>query len=108
MEKRRSRIDGAGIDKLPNFLPHEMENMKTLRNVIAPLLIVMMVLLSGTSRAVNTITVTDPGDIGPGTLRDAIAGALPGATINFAAGLDTITLTSGALVIDKDLTISGP
>src|SRR5438034_5145183 len=82
--------------------------MKILRNVIAPLLILMVVLLSGTSRAVNTITVTDPGDIGPGTLREAIAGALPGDTINFAAGLGTVTLTSGELVIDKDLTISGP
>src|SRR5207249_12321956 len=73
-----------------------------------PLLILMMVLLSGTSRAVNTITVTNPGDIGPGTLREAIAGAVPGDTINFAAGLGTITLTSAELVIDKDLTISGP
>src|SRR5947208_7474654 len=82
--------------------------MKILRNVIAPLLILMMVLLSGTSRAVNTITVTNPGDIGPGTLREAIAGAVPGDTINFATGLGTITLTSGELVIDKDLTISGP
>src|SRR5437867_10304132 len=82
--------------------------MKILRNVIAPLLILMVVLLSGTSRAVNTITVTNPGDIGPGTLREAIAGALPGDTINFATGLGTITLTSGELVIDKDLTISGP
>src|SRR5437667_5462291 len=82
--------------------------MKILRNVIAPLLILMVVLLSGTSRAVNTSTVTNPGDIGPGTLREAIAGALPGDTINFATGLGTITLTSGELVIDKDLTISGP
>src|SRR6266705_2443766 len=82
--------------------------MEILRNVIAPLLILMMVLLSGTSRAVNTITVTNPGDIGPGTLREVIAGALPGDTINFATGLGTITLTSGELVIDKDLTISGP
>src|SRR5437773_7626258 len=82
--------------------------MKILRNVIAPLLILMMVLLSGTSRAVNTITVTNPGDIGPGTLREVIAGALPGDTINFATALGTITLTSGELVIDKDLTISGP
>src|SRR5213596_2645359 len=82
--------------------------MKILRNVIAPLLILMVVLLSGTSWAVNTITVTNPGDIGPGTLREAIAGALPGDTINFATGLGTITLTSGELVIDKDLTISGP
>src|ERR671918_191841 len=82
--------------------------MKMLRNVVTPLLIVMVALLSMTSWAVNTITVTNPGDSGTGTLREAIALALPGDTIDFAAGLDTITLTSDELVIDKDLTISGP
>src|SRR5438093_1286813 len=89
-------------------------NMKILRNIMAPLLIAMVVLLSATSWAVNIITVTDPGDYSPsdnpvpGTLRAAIAGAAAGDTINFAAGLGTITLTSGELVINKDLTISGP
>src|SRR5213596_3300241 len=91
-------------------------NMKILRNIIAPLLIVMVVLLSATSWAENMITVTNPGDDeGPltpfcssGTLRCAVVKAVPGDTINFAAGLGTVTLTSGELVIDKDLTISGP
>src|SRR5438552_4647389 len=91
-------------------------NMKILRNIIAPLLIVMVVLLSATSWAENMITVTNPGDDeGPltpfcssGTLRCAVVKAVPGDTINFATALGTITLTSGELVIDKDLTISGP
>ncbi len=93
-----------------------VKNMKIMRNVIAPLLILMVVLLSATSWAENMITVTNPGDdegaITPfcssGTLRCAVVKAVPGDTINFAAGLGTVTLTSGELVIDKDLTISGP
>jgi hypothetical protein len=55
------------------------------------------------------ITVENTNDSGPGSLRQAIANALPGDVISFAEDLDgeTITLTSGELVIDKDLTITG-
>ena len=42
------------------------------------------------------------------TLRQAIIAAAAGDTINFAAGLTTITLTSAELLINKDLTINGP
>jgi LPXTG-site transpeptidase (sortase) family protein len=41
------------------------------------------------------------------TLREAITDAGNGATINFSV-TGTITLTSGQLTIDKDLTITGP
>src|SRR5262249_332844 len=64
----------------------------------------------------NTITVTSTGD-GPDNaancpgancrLRDAIAKAVPGDTIDFAV-TGTITLTSGELFISKNLTIQGP
>src|SRR5947199_6470754 len=80
-----------------------IEDMKIIRNVMAPLL-VMMVLLSASAWAV---TVTSTGDSGAGTLLDAIADPLVD-TIDFAPGLGTITLTSGELFIDRDLTISGP
>ena len=53
--------------------------------------------------------VTNKGDHGPGTLRDAITGANAGDTITFAPNLKgTITLTSGELPIPSDLAIIGP
>jgi hypothetical protein len=56
-----------------------------------------------------TLTVTNTNDSGSGSLRDAIAIASPGSTINFSLPLPaTITLTTGELLINKDLTISGP
>ena len=56
-----------------------------------------------------TIFVTNNNDSGEGSLREAIATAESGDTIIFAGSLanQTITLTSGQLEIDKDLTIDG-
>ena len=58
----------------------------------------------------NIIVVTNTNDSGPGSLRAALADANDGDTINFDASLkgQTITLTSGQLNVDKDVTISGP
>src|SRR6185369_5831269 len=75
-----------------------------MRNTIATLLALSALLLTHSGRAA-TVTTTD--DDGPGSLRDAIANAAPGETINFTS-VGTITLTSGELLIDKDLIISGP
>lgn len=52
--------------------------------------------------------VTTPTDDGPGSLRRAIADALPGDTIRFARTLPPLILLRSTLVIDKDLTILGP
>ena len=54
-----------------------------------------------------TITVTHTDDSGAGSLREAIASAAPGDTINLDV-TGTITLTTGELLINTDLTISGP
>jgi len=53
-----------------------------------------------------TLTVTNGGDSGAGTLRNQIAAAASGDTIDFS-GVTTVTLTSGELVINKNLTING-
>ena len=70
------------------------------------------------SSIVSTIVVTcliDPivttnADSGAGSLRQAILDACPGSTITFNMNqvVSPITLTSGQLLIDKNLTISGP
>ena len=57
-----------------------------------------------------TIAVTTINDNGPGSLRQALAAATDGDTINFHSSLNgqTITLTSGELLVNKSVTISGP
>jgi hypothetical protein len=54
-----------------------------------------------------TIIVDSTDDSGPGSLRQAIQDAAPGDTINFSV-TGTITLTSGELIITKNLNIHGP
>ena len=54
-----------------------------------------------------TITVTNTNDNGAGSLRQAIADAHDGDTIKFGV-TGTITLTTGELLVDKSITISGP
>ena len=58
----------------------------------------------------STLTVTKNLDSGAGSLRAEIAAAHNGDTIVFDPGLDgqTITLASGELLINKNLTITGP
>ncbi len=55
-------------------------------------------------------TVTSNADSGVGSLRQAIIESCDGSTITFNMSqvVSPITLTSGELVIDKNLTISGP
>ncbi|MFM6190443.1 MAG: DUF4347 domain-containing protein [Planktothrix sp.] len=70
----------------------------------------------GYNHTLATFSVTNTNDSGAGSLRQAIldANAAAGAdTINFTETMadttpDTITLTTGQLVISDDLTITGP
>ncbi len=58
----------------------------------------------------NRLTVTSTADSGPGSLRQALADAGAGDTIQFAPALNgqTIGVSSAELVIDKNVIISGP
>ena len=55
----------------------------------------------------GTIVVVNTNDSGPGSLRQALHDANDGDTISFAV-TGTITLTSGGLLIAKNVIISGP
>jgi hypothetical protein len=56
----------------------------------------------------STLTVLNSLDSGAGSLRDTIAAASPGDTINFAKKVHSITLTSGELDITQNLDVEGP
>src|SRR5262245_21302439 len=69
--------------------------------------VIAALLLSATDTPAATITVTNGNDSGLGSLRRAIIFASPGDTITFAPSVTTVNLTSGELVIDKNVTITG-
>jgi hypothetical protein len=54
-----------------------------------------------------TITVTNTNDSGAGSLRQALIDTSDGDTITFAV-TGTVVLTSGNLLVDKNVTIEGP
>jgi hypothetical protein len=58
----------------------------------------------------DTITVTNTNDSGPGSLRQALADANDGDTIDFDSALNgqTMTLTTTELAINRNITVSGP
>ena len=74
-------------------------------NTVAVFL-VMLCLITVPARG-DVITVTNTNDSGPGSLRQALAIANDGDTIEFAI-TGTITLTSGQLAVNKSVTVSGP
>src|ERR1043166_5259650 len=55
----------------------------------------------------TTIAVTNTNDNGPGSLRQALADANDGDTIDATGISGVITLTTGQLLVDKSVTING-
>jgi hypothetical protein len=75
----------------------------------ARMLIVAAVLATSVLPAyAATITVTSTNDSGPGSLRDALANAADGDTIDASGVSGTILLTSCALVVTNSAYIVGP
>ena len=75
--------------------------------------------LAAVSAQAAVLFVSNTQDAGAGSLRATVGAAVAGDTIAFqipttdpgydpSTGIFTITLTSGEIVIDKDLTIAGP
>ena len=76
---------------------------------LPPLLALALSLVLGLSSHAATLTVTNNANSGAGSLRDTIAAATSGDTITFAASLagQTIVLTTGEILLNKNLTIDG-
>ena len=73
------------------------------------LLVAVWALGSAAAASAATDVVTNLHDSGPGSLRTVIAAAGSGDTVEFESGVTgTISLTSGAIAIEKSLTIVGP
>ena len=70
---------------------------------------IAVVLLGAVAMPVRatTIGVTNTSDSGPGSLRQALAIANDGDTIDATGVSGVITLTSGLLLVDKNVTING-
>ena len=64
--------------------------------------------LAAASVHANTITVTNTNDSGSGSLRQAVADANDGDTINATHVSGSIGLSSGELLVNKNVTINGP
>jgi hypothetical protein len=87
---------------------------KISRNSLSRSLVAIVTLLLAAMAGVQivhavTITVMNTLDSGPGSLRQALAVANDGDTIDFGAAVTgTITLTSQELAVTDSITISGP
>jgi hypothetical protein len=89
----------------PRITPMKTSNSSTCGTLFAASLGALCLIALSTQAA--TITVTNTNDNGSGSLRQAIAGAHNGDTIDFGVA-GTISLSTGELLVDKSVTINGP
>ena len=81
-----------------------------LRRAFRFLLLLAVCAIQFAQAQASPFIVTNASDSGPGSLRQALATASDGDRIQFDPALNgqTITLTSGELLVDKSITIIGP
>jgi hypothetical protein len=98
----------AGVQGATGFFSQDFCNVPPPQNVSTTY--TMPSCATPTPTATPTTRVTNTNDSGPGSLRQALADASNGDIIQFDPVLNgrNIGLTSGELVIDKNLTIDGP
>jgi hypothetical protein len=78
-----------------------------MRRTTALAIVVLLVAATAMSAHVAILTVTNTNDSGPGSLRHALAVSHNGDRIIFTIS-SVIRLTSGGLVVARNVTISGP
>ena len=100
--------DSAGVQGSTGFSTNDFCNVPPPQNVSDTY--TMLPCATPTPTATPTTRVTNTNDSGPGSLRQALADANDGDTINFDPALNgrNISLTSAELVVDKDVIINGP
>src|ERR1041385_5797052 len=89
---------------LSAFSSESLKPPHSMRTIVYCLFVALTGLLSPARAALMVANTTDAG---AGSLRQALAAAAPGETIVITA-TGTLTLTTGELLINKDLTLIGP
>jgi hypothetical protein len=81
--------------------------VRSVRKFKAPAICLMLVCALAVPAPANIIPVTNTNDSGPGSLRQALAIANDGDTIDATGVSGVITLTSGTLLVNHSVTING-
>src|SRR5205809_7481221 len=79
-----------------------------LEGTISAIAVVLLLGSMAPGARAATITVTSTADNGAGTLREALASAADGDTIDASGLPGSIILTSGELLVSNSVTILGP
>jgi hypothetical protein len=108
IQQRSGNFDTAGVQGPTGSFTQDFCNVPPPQNVSSTY--AMPPCTTPIPTATPTTLVTNTNDNGPGSLRQALADAHDGDTINFDPALNgrTIGLRTGELVIDKNIIINGP
>jgi hypothetical protein len=108
IQQRSSNFISAGVQGPTGAFTQDFYNVPTPQNVSSTY--TMLPCVTPTPTATPTTTVTNTNDSAPGSLRQALADANDGDTINFDPALNgrNIGLITAELVIDKNVNINGP